>query len=134
MCTYVRLYSVCVHHCMCFVWIHMDSVYVSFTGNTAPYHITQPSANNYEQIIPPTATMANITCALNISIPSTIIVFWTHNGDTFITPQSPNEVIKNGPTVTLLLRNLQPSDLGDYKCEFINTKDRWILRRTITLG
>ena len=110
------------------------NVYVSFTGNTAPYHITQPSVNNYEQIIPPTATMANITCALNISIPSTIIVFWTHNGNTFITPKSPNEVIKEGSTVTLLLRNLQPSDLGAYKCEFSNTIDRWRLRRTITLG
>ena len=107
---------------------------MSFTGNTAPYHITQPSANNYEQIIPPTATMANITCALNISIPSIITVSWTHNENTFIAPESPNEVIKNGSTVTLLLRNLQPSDLGDYKCEFSNTIDGWILRRTITLG
>ena len=110
------------------------SAFVLLLGNTAPYHITQPSANNYEQIIPPTATMANITCALNITIPSIFMDSWTHNGDTFITPESPNEVIKNGPTVTLLLRNLQPSDLGAYKCEFINTRDRWILRRTITLG
>ena len=55
-----------------------------FTGNTAPYHITQPSTDNDVQIVSPTATMATLTCSLNITFPSTVIVFWTHNNTLFI--------------------------------------------------
>ena len=51
---------------------------VLFTGNTAPYHITQPSTDNDVQIVSPTATMTSITCSLNITIPSTVIVIWSH--------------------------------------------------------
>ena len=39
-----------------------------FTGNTAPYHITQPSTDNDVQIVSPTATLTSITCSLNVTL------------------------------------------------------------------
>ena len=87
-----------------------------FTGNTAPYHITQPSTDNDVQIVSPTATMATLTCSLNITIPATVIVFWTHNNTLFIDRSS--QITTAGNTTTLLIQNLQPSDAGDYECIF----------------
>ena len=104
---------------------------IAFIGNTAPYHITKPPFDNYEHVITPTTTMANLTCALNITVPSQILVYWRHNSNVFL---GGNEVITAGNTVTLLLKNLQPSDLGDYECTFSNINTAWRLRRTITLG
>ena len=51
-----------------------------FTGNTAPFHITQPSTDNDIQIVSPTATMATLTCSLNITIPFGMFIIWDHNG------------------------------------------------------
>ena len=91
-------------------------MHVIFTGNTAPFHITQPSTNNDVWIVSPTATMATLTCSLNITIPlSTMIVFWVHN-TIFIGMSS--QITTAGNTTTLLIQNLQPSDAGDYQCGF----------------
>ena len=99
-----------------------------FTGNTAPYHITQPSTDNDVQIVSPTATMATLTCSLNITIPSTVIAFWTHNNIIF------SQITIADNTTTLLMRNLQPSDAGDYQCVFNDqVGSGWILRRNIRL-
>ena len=110
---------------MCYV------VCVALTGNRAPYHITQPPTDNYEHVISTTATMANITCALNITLPSSITVYWTHNGNIFL---QGNDVIIIGNAVRLLLKHLQPSDIGDYECVFSDADSGWRLKRTITLG
>ena len=59
------------------------------TGNTASYHFTQPSTDYDVQIVSPTATMAVISCSLNITIPSNILVLWRHNGS-LVTTTSPN--------------------------------------------
>ena len=102
-----------------------------FTGNTAPYHITQPSTDNDVQIVSPTATMATLTCSLNITIPSTVIVFWTHNNTNFI---DSSQTTQTGSTITLLIENPQPSDAGDYQCGFNDAVDSgWVLRRNIRL-
>ena len=101
-------------------------------GNTAPYHITQPPTDNYEHVITPTAMTANITCALNITLTTSIFVCWTHN-NVILQGQS-DKMVKTGNTVTLLLKNLQSSDLGDYECIFSDINELWRLRRTITLG
>ena len=87
-----------------------------FTGNTAPYHITQPSTDNDVQIVSPTATMATLICSLNITIPSTVIVAWLHNNTNFVNSR---QITQTGNTTTLLIQNLQPSDAGDYQCVFI---------------
>ena len=100
-------------------------------GNTAPYHITQPSTDNDVQIVSPTATMATLTCSLNITIPSTVIVIWSHN-ENLITDLS--QISQTGNTTTLLIGNLQPSDAGDYECVFNDAfGSGWRLRRNIRL-
>ena len=103
-----------------------------FTGNTAPYHITQPSTDYDEQIVSPTATMANLICSLNITIPSSVVVIWIHNSTIHIPP---NEATQTDNTTTLLIENLQPSDAGVYQCVFDDAGDGsgWILRRNIRL-
>ena len=102
-----------------------------FTGNTAPFHITQPSTNDYVQIVSPTATMVTLTCSLNITIPFTVIVIWANNIN-FITDSS--QITTAGNTTTLLIQNLQPSDAGDYECIFNDAiGSGWTLRRNIRL-
>ena len=102
-----------------------------FTGNTAPYHITQPSTDNDVQIVSLTATMATLTCSLNITIPSTVIVTWSHNAS-LIT--DPSQILQTGSTTTLLIENLQPSDAGVYQCLFNDAiGSGWVLRRNIRL-
>ena len=111
--------------------MHAHGVYVH-AGNAAPFHITQPPTDNDVQIVSPTATMTNITCSLNITIPSTVIVTWSHN-TSLITDHS--QITKTGSTTTLLIDNLQPSDAGDYQCAFNDAASGsgWELRRNIML-
>ena len=104
-----------------------------FTGNTAPYHITEPSTDYDVQLVSSTATMANLICSLNVIIPGSVTVIWTHN----------SIPISNGATQTtadntamLLIENLQPSDAGVYQCVFNDDAvggSGWTLRRNIRL-
>ena len=104
-----------------------------FTGNTAPYHITQPSTDNDVQIVSPTATMATLTCSLNITIPTNMFIFWDHNGSIATTASNRNAIqISHG--TTLLIENPQSSDAGIYQCIFNNVvTDGWVLRKNIRL-
>ena len=102
-----------------------------FTGNTAPYHINQPSTDYDVQIVSPTATMANLICSLNVTIPSSVVVIWIHNSIII-----PSGLTQTGNTTTLLIENLQPSDAGVYQCVFDDGDvdgSGWILRRNIRL-
>ena len=100
-----------------------------FTGNTAPYHITQPSTDNDVQIVSPTATMASMTCSLNITIPSTVFVTWSHNNTNSIT-----DFTTAGSSTTLVIENLQPLHAGHYQCMFNDALgSEWLLRRNIRL-
>ena len=102
-----------------------------FTGNTAPFHITQPSTDNDVQIVSPTATMATLTCSLNVTIPSTVIVTWSNNTNLII---DLSQITQTGSTTTLLIENLQSSDAGDYQCVFNDAiGSGWTLRRNIRL-
>jgi len=99
-------------------------------GNAAPYHFTQPLTDYDVQIVSPTATRANVTCSLNVTIPSNMIISWRHN-DSLVSVASPNNATQ---TAMLLIRNLQPSDAGVYQCVFSNTiPNGWVLRRNIRL-
>ena len=106
----------------------------TFTGNTAPYHITQPSTDNDVQIVSSTATMANLICSLNVCIPSSVTVIWTHNSIPL--PNGETQTAA-GNTATLLIENLQPSDAGVYQCTFDDDDadggSGWTLRRNIRL-
>ena len=104
-----------------------------FTGNTAPYHITQPSTDNDVQIVSPTATMTTLTCSLNITIPFGMFIFWNHNGN-IATAASNRNAIQTSHSTTLLIQNPQSSDGGVYQCLFNNAvNDGWALRRNIRL-
>ena len=103
------------------------------TGNTAPYYITQPLADNDVQIISPTATMATLTCSLNITIPFGMFITWDHNGN-IATIASNKNTIQTSHSTTLLIENPQSSDAGLYRCTFNNAvNDGWVLRRHIRL-
>ena len=112
-----------------YVWC---SLYVMvLTGNTAPFHITQPSTDNDVQIVSPTATMATLTCSLNVTIPFGSVVFWTHNITIAI---HFNHTSTAGSTTTLTIENPQSSDAGGYQCVFNDVANSgWILRRNIML-
>ena len=99
-----------------------------FTGNTPPFHITQPSTDNDVQIVSPTATMATLTCSLNVTIPSSMIVQWTHNNQRLPSGDP------TGNTTTLVIDDFQPSDVDVYQCLFSDIFDsKWILTRNINL-
>ena len=100
-----------------------------FTGNTAPYHITQPSTDNDVQIVSPTATMATLTCSLNVTIPSGMIILWNHNRSYVRTVD-----VRTNNSTTLVIENPEPSNAGDYQCVFSNVVNNgWTLRRNIRL-
>ena len=99
-----------------------------FTGNEAPYHITQPSTDYDVQIVSSTATMTNLTCSLNVTIPSSVVAFWVSSSD------SNNRAIQSGSGTTLLLENLRSSNAGIYQCVFKDVSGSgWTLRRNIRL-
>ena len=75
--------------------------------------------------------MTSITCSLNITIPSTVIVRWLHNGSVVMTTPS-NQVTQIDSNTTLQIDNLQPSDVGVYQCVFNDTTG-YVLRRTTLL-
>ena len=71
-----------------------------------------------------------LMCSLNVTIPSSMTVTWSHNGNDIIIP--PNEILTTGSTTTLVIENPQPSDAGVYQCVFNDTAG-YALRRNITL-
>ena len=98
-------------------------------GNAAPYHITQPSTDNDVQMVYHTATMATLTCSLNVTIPSSMIIVWNHNG-IIIT----EGVSRAGRSTTLVIENFEPSNAGHYECVFNNAiNNGWTLTRNIRL-
>ena len=93
-------------------------------GNTAPYRIIRPSTDNEVQIA--AKTMATLTCSLNVTIPSSVTVTWTHDNTNL------NQTSTADSTTILTIENLQSSDAGVYQCVF-NDAVGYTLRRRITL-
>ena len=102
---------------------------IFITGKTAPYHITQPPTNNDVQIVFPNVTRMNLSCALNVSIPSGMVITWLHNGN--VVNQTTKE--KQASNSVILMTNTQPSDAGVYQCVFNDTVIGYTPRRNITL-
>ena len=91
--------------------------------------IVQPPDNFHTVTFDGSTSSVQLMCSLNVTIPSSVTVIWTYNNGLFIvTP--PNEVITAGNTATLVIRNPQPSDAGDYCCTFSGLN----LQRIISLG
>ena len=124
MCSFV----VSNHNSFLVIYVQCSLYAMVFTGNTAPYHITQPSTDNYVQIVSPNVTMATLTCSLNVTIPSDAVIAWVHNGSVvaIITP--------DGSTTRLTIENPQSSDAGDYECILNDAAGSgWVLSRNIIL-
>jgi len=102
-----------------------------FIGIPASYHLVYPPIDGYKQVVPTTATMTTITCSLNDTIPASVEVTWFYN-DSVIT--TPGLVTQDDDTTTLLLQNLQSSNLaGTYRCVFNDSVNGWTLKRSIVL-
>ena len=63
------------------------------------------------------AGSVQLTCSLNVTIPSSVTVTWTHNNNAVRTTLH-NKIMQTGNTTTLLINNPQSSDVGDYQCVF----------------
>ena len=105
-----------------------DGIKCCVTGNTAPFHITQPSVDNYVYTVSTTVAMVSMTCSLNITIPSTTKIQWLHNNT-----GTSDGLSHTGNTATLLIRNFQSSDVGNYQCIFNDALSGWTIRRLIRL-
>ena len=101
-------------------------------GKPAPYHITQPSTNDYVQIALPNATPWSLalTCSLNITIPPGMTITFLHNDSILATLTVMTH--NNSNTISLLTRRVTLSDAGVYQCVFNDTTG-YILSANITL-
>ena len=68
-------------------------------------------------------------CSLNITIPSSVTVIWTQNGNTVMGTRR-KRVTQVGNTTTLQIRNPRPKDAGNYQCVFNGLN----LQRIVLLG
>ena len=91
--------------------------------------IVHPPNDSYIVTVNPLSSV-QLMCSLNVTIPSSMTVTWSHNGTDIMTP--PNEISTIGNTTTLVIRNLQPSVAGVYQCVFNDSVNGWMLRRNIT--
>ena len=75
--------------------------------------------------------MATLTCSLNVTIPSSMIIIWIHNGSFVWT----DGVSRAGKSTTLVIEDPEPSDAGHYECQFNNAiNNGWTLIRNIRLS
>ena len=101
-----------------------------FTGNTAPFHIYQPSTDYDVQTVSPNAAMVTVSCSLNITIPNSVVVMWTLDNEEL----ADNRFKNIGNTTALQIINFQLSDAGDYRCIFDDAFGTgWTLTRNIIL-
>ena len=77
--------------------------------------------------------MTSITCSLNITIPLSTIIIWSHNGGIATTASNKN-AIRTSHSTTLLIENPRSSDAGVYQCTFNGVANNgWVLKRNIRL-
>ena len=93
---------------------------------TAP-KIIQPPADFHIVTFNESTSSVLLMCSLNITIPSSVTVTWTHDNNS-VMPH--NAVIQTGNTTVLSIRNPQLSDAGLYQCVF----GALHLQRIIVLG
>ena len=94
--------------------------------------IIQPTKNSHNVTFDESTSSVQLTCSMNIDIPSSVMVTWMYN-DNLVMTTPPNGVITAGNTTTLVIGNPQPSDAGVYQCVFNDTVNQWTQRRNIFL-
>ena len=93
----------------------------SITGNVPHFHISQPPTD-VVRFVSLNATII-MTCLLNITMPSDMVVAWFRNGKFLTIDQA-----------TVVIENFQPSDVGVYQCRFTEGSiNGWALTRNIRL-
>jgi len=93
--------------------------------------IIRPPDNSHTVTFDELSSSVQLMCSLNVTIPSSVIVIWTHDANL---PPPNSRVTKTGNTTTLLIENPQPIDAGVYQCTFINHNNGWYLQRNVNLG
>ena len=86
----------------------------------------QPPVDLFKVTFNESSSSVQLTCSLNINIPSSVTVRWFLNSNII----APHGVITAGSTTTLVIENPQPSDAGVYQCYFIGLS----LARAFLLG
>ena len=120
---YVYVYvCACIDRC---VW-----KYVVFDPCYTVPQIIQPSSDFHTVTFNESTSSVQLMCSLNVTIPPSVTVTWSHNSGPFLIIEPPNEVITAGSTTTLVIGDPQPSDAGLYDCQFSGLN----LRRIISLG
>ena len=99
-----------------------------YLTNVVP-QIIQPPVDLYTVTFDESMSSVQLMCSLNIDIPSSVTVIWTHNGNLAITTP-PNGLLTAGNTTTLIIGSPRPSDAGAYACVFSELS----IRRVINLG
>jgi len=89
--------------------------------------IIQPLDNSHTVTFDESSSSVQLMCSLDVTIPSSVKVLWTHNGNP---PSLSSRVMQTGNTATLLIENPQPIDAGQYSCTFGGLN----LQRRINLG
>ena len=89
-----------------------------------------PRENFHHIIFTNFSSSVQLMCTLNIIIPPSVTVTWSHNQNPFLIIEPPNEVVTAGNTTTLIIGDPQPSDAGVYHCVF----EGLMLERIIILG
>ena len=93
--------------------------------------IIQPPVNFITVFFDESTSFVQLTCSLNINIPSSVTVTWIYRGFLIII-EPPYEVITVDNNTTLVIHNPQPSNVGDYQCLFMGLDLQ--RRPLITLG
>ena len=100
-----------------YVYAKMFSLwlYVTLSFLAIGLEVIQPPIDFYNITFDELTDAVQLMCSLNIDIPSSVTVVWIYNS----IMQLPNELVSTaGNTTTLVIRNPQPSDAGEYTCVF----------------
>ena len=109
--------TTCVYAC-----IHIVLAVVLFL---AP-KIIQPPADFHMVTFNELTSSVRLMCSLNVTIPSSVTVVWTHNGNAVMATRR-KQAMQNGNTTTLQIRNPRLKDVGNYQCVGIEFAENYHL-------
>ena len=103
------------------------------TGDAVPYHIIQPSTDDYIQIFFPDVNyriIVALSCSLNVSIPANMTVTWLRNDRVLLTQ---TQFYASANTSTLFVyKSYNQFNVLEFECVFNNTAG-YTVRRSITV-
>ena len=100
------------------------TLFIMLSGNIPRYYITQPTSDEYVQVVSSNMTTVTLSCSLNVVIPIGMVITWRHDGDVIN-----KTTVDQNTTNATQIRTDQP---GVYQCMFNDTAG-YILKRNITV-